>query len=65
MPGERNAGCRAEPWPAPLATAGDDLIDVVAGLGFIGQPLDQIVVDGLVRPGVSVGALGHGLSSFR
>jgi hypothetical protein len=24
-----------------------DLVDVVASLGFVGQPLDEIVVDGL------------------
>lgn len=48
-----------------LAPASVDLFGVVAGVGLLSQPLDEIVVDGLARLGWSVGSLGHGPSSFR
>jgi hypothetical protein len=41
---------RAESWPTARAPSGDDLVGVVAGLGFVGQPVDELVVDDLALP---------------
>jgi len=38
--------CRSERWTATLATVGNDLVDVVASFGLLGQLLDELVIDG-------------------
>jgi hypothetical protein len=37
----------AEAGTASLASAGEDLVDVIASFGFVGQRVDELVVDGL------------------
>jgi hypothetical protein len=50
---------------APLAPPGDDPVDIVSEDGFVGQLVDEVIVDGLARMSVSVGGFGHRSRSFR
>ena len=54
-----------EAGTAPLAASVDDLVDVVAGVGGVGEILDELVGDRRSGLRVAVGALGHGSRSLR